>query len=1056
MSTMRRISRLVCVALLAFCGVACAGEDEAGRRAILEIGKRIDNLTNLVNELKEAKRSIDQVSAEVDAFKNQLDLVAAGADVAKQQSIKPKIDELAKRVNALAKDATSATATDSATPSDSLSTGDKEARKAIVELRTRVEYGEREWKLAVKVWEPMAWGSLFALQPDNDLRMSILKERQRLDALAKDERIDPVRLKLFVEQLSNDQRQAVSNFQDNAERRKQGQRLESERQRQESERQRTDQVHANWEKELKAALPDTALSLRNLATCPNNPRASWDNCFGEFTAPSGSQYLGDWKSSMFDGLGVFTSTNGDRYAGQFRANQYHGRGSYRYANGERYVGEINSGKRQGQGVLYAANGSVIEDGLWVEDAAPSVKRAEEARSTALAWRGRIQSEVAALRKKPAQNKAWNEIVSQAVMNSLRSWLEDTGSLNIQEIPAPVFPVALSLAQEKWESDKEFEGRLAAARAERQREIEKIQNTYKAQVEQRNKNVQQVNAARTVKERVASMVRKEFTEIALSLVEPQIAASGSSFDPKRSILYLDVKIDGAAPARFEFADAPLPLRKTALTDIAALQLTAELAIAPSGEFGLKGLKAVGAGSSAVGVASQGAATAQAARQVTIGLPSTSALAVLTQQSVLAVDGNQVERILYREENEALRARLEEQRRSQETALAAETRKAAEEAAKYKSEAQALAEVRRKLEEDLALREQARKASRISLQASVSPPDATGEVLITIKTGADTSSLQLNGEEMGGRADGIYNIRKVARVGQDTIFTILGRDINGNTDTKTLKVARQVAETKFAFPRLNAANVKAQAKRDAVAIIIGIADYANLPRAEYANEDAREFFNYANRGLGIAPDNIKMLIDADATQLDILRTFRAWLPQRVKPTTDVYVFYSGHGLPSADGKGLYLLPVTTDRDFVDKTAVLQSEINAALQAVKPQSVTIFLDSCYSGLAKTGETLVADARPVALMSTQNTFPSDFTVISAAQHDQMANTSPELQHGIFSYFLMRGMEGEADENRDGRITVGEMYAYLKDQVARQAGARNRIQIPQLAGDPQRVLVYR
>jgi uncharacterized caspase-like protein len=143
-------------------------------------------------------------------------------------------------------------------------------------------------------------------------------------------------------------------------------------------------------------------------------------------------------------------------------------------------------------------------------------------------------------------------------------------------------------------------------------------------------------------------------------------------------------------------------------------------------------------------------------------------------------------------------------------------------------------------------------------------------------------------------------------------------------------------------------------------------------------------------------------------------------------------------------------------VDKTAVLQSEINAALQAAKPQSVTLFLDSCYSGLAKTGETLVASARPVVLTSAQNAFPAEFTVISAAQQDQISSSNEELKHGIFSYFLMRGMEGDADENRDGRITVGEMHGYLKDQVMRQAGAVNRIQIPQLAGDPQRVLVYR
>jgi hypothetical protein len=64
--------------------------------------------------------------------------------------------------------------------------------------------------------------------------------------------------------------------------------------------------------------------------------------------------------------------------------------------------------------------------------------------------------------------------------------------------------------------------------------------------------------------------------------------------------------------------------------------------------------------------------------------------------------------------------------------------------------------------------------------------------------------------------------------------------------------------------------------------------------------------------------------------------------------------------------------------------------------------------------------------------------------------------RHGIFSYYLMRGMEGDADVNKDGRITAGEMQAYLLEQVSRQAGMQNRVQQPQLIGDANRVLVGR
>ena len=119
-------------------------------------------------------------------------------------------------------------------------------------------------------------------------------------------------------------------------------------------------------------------------------------------------------------------------------------------------------------------------------------------------------------------------------------------------------------------------------------------------------------------------------------------------------------------------------------------------------------------------------------------------------------------------------------------------------------------------------------------------------------------------------------------------------------------------------------------------------------------------------------------------------------------------------------------------------------------------MFLDSCYSGQARSGETLIASARPVALKTEKQLFPDNFTVITASQADQISSSSPDLKHGIFSYYLMRGMEGDADANKDGKITAGEMQAYLLEQVSRQAGMQNRIQQPQLIGEANRVLVGR
>ena len=375
----------------------------------------------------------------------------------------------------------------------------------------------------------------------------------------------------------------------------------------------------------------------------------------------------------------------------------------------------------------------------------------------------------------------------------------------------------------------------------------------------------------------------------------------------------------------------------------------------------------------------------------------------------------------------------------------------------AERQSLAQERQRLEQERIRREQAKQASRLAMNVRVSEPDATGEFTISINTGADTSSLMINDEEQGGRADGRYEIRKIARVGQATNYQISAIDVNGNKDSKTITVSRKVSDSSPNYTRLNPANVKVQPSRDIVAIIVGIQNYKRIPKAEYASDDAQDFYDYAIRALGVKPENIKLLIDDGADEVDILAAFRNWLPAKIKKNkTDLVVFYSGHGLPSEDGKSLYFLPYNAHRELIEETAINQSKIVSAIQLAQPRSVTMFIDACYSGQARSGETLLASAKPVTLKSTASAYPDGFTVITASQPDQISWSSPNLKHGIFSFYVMKGLEGDADENKDGKITAGELQSYLTDMVPRQAMSMSKKQVPQLVGDTERVLVGR
>ena len=374
-----------------------------------------------------------------------------------------------------------------------------------------------------------------------------------------------------------------------------------------------------------------------------------------------------------------------------------------------------------------------------------------------------------------------------------------------------------------------------------------------------------------------------------------------------------------------------------------------------------------------------------------------------------------------------------------------------------ERERLAQERRRFDAEKAQREEEKKSIRFAVKGNVTQPDSNGDFTITIQTGADTASLKIDGEELGGKRDGNYVIKRVARVGEENTYTITAQDVFGSTDTKTISVARQAVDSRPTFARLNPANIKPQPSRDAVAIIIGIQNYKLIPKAEYANQDAQDFYDYASRALGIKQENIKLLLDDEADVSGIFKAFQNWLPLKVrKGKTDVYVFYSGHGLPSTDGKSLYFLPVGADKDIIAKTAISQKEIVDALKSAQPKSVTMFIDSCYSGQIRTGETLLASARPVVIKVDEAAYPPEFTVITASASDQIASSSPDLKHGIFSYYLMKGLEGEADENKDGTITIGKLQSYLSERIPRFAMTMSRKQDPQLTGDANRVLVAR
>jgi hypothetical protein len=234
---------------------------------------------------------------------------------------------------------------------------------------------------------------------------------------------------------------------------------------------------------------------------------------------------------------------------------------------------------------------------------------------------------------------------------------------------------------------------------------------------------------------------------------------------------------------------------------------------------------------------------------------------------------------------------------------------------------------------------------------------------------------------------------------------------------------------------------QRKPDAVAVIIGNSAYKNgLPSVEYGVRDAEAVKLLAMKTLGVEKENVIFL--ADATIGDMKAVFGDKGNEKGKlwslieeGRSDLYVFYSGHGFTGGkDNNETLLLPVDVDTDRANLTAYSLDVLLENLGKLQTKSTTVFLDACFSGQA-------ADAKFSSLIKASPIFakalpadPAKINLFAAAQPTQLALWDKEAGHGIFTNYVLAGLSGGADEDKNNEVTAKELEEYLRRSVRRAA----------------------
>jgi len=331
--------------------------------------------------------------------------------------------------------------------------------------------------------------------------------------------------------------------------------------------------------------------------------------------------------------------------------------------------------------------------------------------------------------------------------------------------------------------------------------------------------------------------------------------------------------------------------------------------------------------------------------------------------------------------------------------------------------------------------------------------------TIKDTDNISSVTLGGKPLTLNSDGAFISTNALLIGSNK-FEIVAVDENGNKAEYNLTVKRlEPQSVTSSFPSLQVPELAVTPNPDRVAIIIGIESYKNVPDAQYAENDSRVFYDYATNILAIPPKQINLIIGKKATRAKILKTFSNWLKNfSSNPNTEVFVFFSGHGLSKPDGTDAYFLPVDGDPSLLSDTAISRKRIINDLENINARSVILFLDTCYSGLSRNGEAIIPGQRPIVITTSDWTgLPSNMSILSAAAKDEISISINENKHGLFSYFLMRALSGEADKaasgNKDGILSLSEINDYIGPKIKQEAASRGQNQTPQLIGTPSTII---
>lgn len=235
----------------------------------------------------------------------------------------------------------------------------------------------------------------------------------------------------------------------------------------------------------------------------------------------------------------------------------------------------------------------------------------------------------------------------------------------------------------------------------------------------------------------------------------------------------------------------------------------------------------------------------------------------------------------------------------------------------------------------------------------------------------------------------------------------------------------------------------------AVIVGISDYQNneVPDLTYANRDAEAFADFLKSPGGGALDefHLRLLINQQATMAQFAAAMD-WLLDKVKEGDKAIIYFSGHGdveRKTITQPGFLLCWDAPSRVYMGGGAfglAYLQEIVSTLSSERKSKVILITDACHSGR-------LAGSEIGGMQATASNLSKQFAnevKLMSCQANELSLEGPQWGggRGVFSYYLIKGLKGLADQNKDGLITLYEIEKYLSDKVPQSTAPKSQIPV--------------